>query len=115
PGIEILPVQDPLQPGDASQRLRIIDARFEGRTYTARVQGLSGRNYRVRLEVPFEVVALEGAREVARDGQTRVLEVNIPYGPAPWTPATVAVTVGKRLTATTGSVKPGLAPQRVPY
>ncbi|MBE3097566.1 MAG: hypothetical protein IMZ44_10640, partial [Planctomycetes bacterium] len=100
PGIEILPVQDALQPGDASQRLRIIDARFEDRTYTARVQGLSGRNYRVRLEVPFEVVALEGAREVARDGQTRVLEVAIPDGPVPWTPATVAVTVGKRLTAT---------------
>jgi hypothetical protein len=115
PGIEILPVQDPLQPGDPSQRLRIIDTRFEGRTYTARVQGLSGRRYRVRLEVPFEVVAIEGAREVGRDGPARVLEVDVPGGPDPWTHADVAVTIGKRVTTSTWSVKLGLAPQRVPY
>jgi glycogen debranching enzyme len=115
PGIQIAPVNEPLQVGDESQRLRIIDARFEGRTYTARLQGISGRTYRVRLDVPFEVASLEGAREVRHEGTVRELEMIFPGSPVPWADATLVVTVGKRLPGSSWSVRPGLVLQRVPY
>jgi hypothetical protein len=115
PGIEIAPVNEPLQPGDESQRLRIIDARFEGRTYTARLQGRSGRRYRVRLDVPFEVASLEGGREVRREGMVREIEIVFPESSVPWADATLVVRVGKRLPGSSWSVRPGLVLRRIPY
>jgi hypothetical protein len=97
PGIEIAPINQPLRLGDESRRLRVIDARFEGRAFTAHLQGRSGQRYRARLGVPFEVTSLEGAREVGRDGQVHELEVVFPEGPSPWGDVTLVVTVGKRL------------------
>jgi glycogen debranching enzyme len=97
PGIEIAPINQPLRLGDESWRLRVIDARFEGRSYTARLQGRSGQRYRVRLDAPFAIASLEGAREVGREGLVHELEIAFPESPAPWGDATLVVTVGRRL------------------
>jgi prophage tail gpP-like protein len=97
PGIEIAPVNDPLQPGDESRRLRIIDARLEGRTYTVRVQGRSGQRYRLRLEVPFAVATITGGHEIGQDGPARIVEVALPEDAKPWVGQTLTVTIGKRL------------------
>jgi hypothetical protein len=97
PGIEIAPINEPLQSGDEPRRLRIIDARLEGQTYTVQIQGLSGQRYRVRLDVPFAVASISGGREVGQEGFARIIEVAIPEGPSPWTSHALTVTIGKRL------------------
>jgi hypothetical protein len=83
PGITLVPLHDPMQSGDASHRLRVIDARFANDTYTARVQGLQGRTYRLLLDTQMPVAAIDGAREVGRQDGKRVIEVTFP---APGTP-----------------------------
>ena len=83
--------------GDAPQRLRIIDTRVDGGVYTARLQGLKGRTYRVRLDVPFAVTAIEGGREVTRDGRIRTIDIVIPDGPAEWVDCQLVVRLGARL------------------
>jgi len=97
PGIDLVPEQAPLMLGDAPQRLRIIDTRVEGGVYTARLQGLKGRTYNVRLDVPFGVTAIEGGREVARVGRVRWIEIVIPDGPADWIDCRLVVRLGARL------------------
>jgi glycogen debranching enzyme len=97
PGIDLVPEQAPLALGDAPQRLRIIDTRVEGGIYTARLQGLKGRTYRVRLDVPFAVAAIEGGREMARDGRVRTIEIVIPGGAAEWIDCQLIVRLGARL------------------
>ena len=96
PGIELVPVQAPLALGDESQRLRVVETAASGGTYRARLQGLRGRSYRLRLDVPFEVLAVEGGREVGRDGAWRLVEVVIPDGPGEWVDTTLAVRLGRR-------------------
>jgi len=115
PGIEMTPVNEPLQPGDPSRRLRIIDARLEGQTYTARLQGLSGQRYRVRLDVPFVVASIDGARETGQEGVSRLLDITFPDAPTPWVHQTLVVSVGKRLPGSSWSIKPGLVLRRIPY
>lgn len=90
-------------------------ARFEQQTYTARLQGLSGRCYRVRLDVPFEVTAIEGGRLTGTDGATHLLEVEFPVQPAPWAEVTVAVKVGQRRAANRPAGGRGVAPQPVAH
>jgi hypothetical protein len=96
-GIDLVPEQAPLTLGDAPQRLRIVDTRVEGSVYTARLQGRKGRTYRVRLDVPFAVAAIEGGREVGRDGRVRTIEIVIPDGAAEWIDCQLVVRLGARL------------------
>jgi hypothetical protein len=96
-GIDLVPEQAPLTLGDAPQRLRIVDTRVDGGVYRARLQGLKGRTYRVRLDVPFAVAAIEGGREVARDGRVRTIDIVIPSGPAEWVDCQLVVRLGARL------------------
>ena len=64
PGVRIVPLHAPLELGDLSSRLRVIDATLEGSTYTLRVEGRRGRSYQVRLLGPG-VVSVQGAALVA--------------------------------------------------
>jgi hypothetical protein len=97
PGIEIADMHEPLLLGDVPQRLRIIDARLDGRVYAARVQGRRGRTYQLQLTVPFQLISLEGAREIRTEGARRRVEVSLPAGEGDWTEATIRLTVGQRL------------------
>jgi hypothetical protein len=96
PGIEIAPIHEALQVGDESRRLRIIDARLEQRTFSVRVQGRSGRAYRLRLDSPFLVTSLDGARDVGADGTSRILEVTFPQSSSQWSEAAIRAKLGAR-------------------
>jgi glycogen debranching enzyme len=60
PGVRVVPLHAPLELGDVSSRLRVIDATLSGSTYTLRVEGRRGRSYRLRLLGPA-VGAVDGA------------------------------------------------------
>jgi glycogen debranching enzyme len=96
-GIEIVAEQAPLELGDTPQRLRILETTLDGRVYTARLQGRRGRTYRVRLDVPFTVAAIDGGREVGRAGRVRTVELVMPDGPSEWVDAALRVRVGPRV------------------
>ncbi len=98
PGIELAPVQGPLALGDESRRLRVVETSVAGGTYRARLQGLRGRTYRLRLDVPFEVLGVEGGKDAGRDGLSRLVEVTIPDGPGEWVDTTLSVRLGRRST-----------------
>jgi glycogen debranching enzyme len=102
PGISLQPEQAPLAVGDTSQRLRVVETRLANGTYRARLQGLRGRTYRVRLDVPFAVTAIDGGRENGRDGNWRIVEVPIPTGPGEWGDTTLTLTLGRRQAAGSG-------------
>ena len=111
PGIQMAPINDPLQLGDESSRLRIIDARLEGRVYTATVEGRRGRSYKVRLSAPFAIGTIKGAVIDQWQGATnpylapnRILQVDMPAAapaaPAPrsdWVTREIVMTIGERL------------------
>ena len=96
PGIEIAVVNDPLRLGDEPHRLRIIDALLESATYVVRLQGRGGRAYRLKIDLPFALAGLDGAREIDREGSVRTLEVVLLGGPRTWSDATVRVRLGAR-------------------
>ena len=96
-GIDLVPEQTPLALGDVSQRLRIIDTRVDGSVYSARLQGRKGRTYRVRLDVPFAVTAIEGGREVGREGRVRTIDVVVPDAATEWVDCQLIVRLGARL------------------
>jgi hypothetical protein len=58
--VRVIPLHAPLELGDVSSRLRVIDAALEGSTYTLRVEGRRGRSYQVRLIGPG-VLSVQGA------------------------------------------------------
>jgi len=65
PGVQVVPLHAPLELGDVSSRLRVIDATLDGSTYTLRVEGRRGRSYQVRLLGP-PVLSVDGATRVDR-------------------------------------------------
>jgi hypothetical protein len=112
PGVALVPLHAPLAVGDTSTRLRLIDARFENGAYTARVQGLNGRTYRLQIDTRLEVTGIEAAplpggamsdgapqpvtvREVSRDGTKRIIELAFAgptsAGATEWTDAHVII------------------------
>ena len=110
PGIQASPIHTPLALGDASARLRIIDATFEGDTYSLRVEGRRGRSYRVRLTAP-QAAAITGARIVQEPAPgssqaapgSYVIQIDMPpAGPAgsdvlrrsDWATVTITVRLG---------------------
>ena len=77
PGISIDPIEEPLKPGDPARRLRIIRTSFEDGRYVARVEGLRGRTYALRVRMPFDVAGVEGATVTAdREG---FLDLAVPF------------------------------------
>ena len=79
----MVPLHAPLELGDLSSRLRVIDAAFEGSTYTLRVEGRRGRSYQVRLLGP-PVASVEGATRIppptgsATQREGEVLQIDMP-------------------------------------
>ena len=68
PGIELTADQKPLAIGDESRRLRIVETRGRQAASTpARLQGRRGQTYRLSLDVPFEVLGIEGGKELPRE------------------------------------------------
>ncbi len=96
-GIILIPEQPPLMLGDAPQRLRIIEAQLDGDVYTVRLQGLRGRTYRVRLDVPFTVLSIDGGRETGHDGRVRTIDITVPGGRSEWIDCVLVVRIGPRL------------------
>ena len=93
--VELVPDEEPLRVGDSPRRLRVIETRFESDLYTARLQGLRGRTYRLRLDTPFPVQSISGGREVGRDGRARLIEVAIPHGAAEWVECALTVRMAR--------------------
>jgi glycogen debranching enzyme len=114
PGVQVVPIHAPLQLGDESSRLRVIDARLVGKRYTLRVEGRRGRSYQVRLSAPFVIERIDGAVVDRWQGaanpelaSARILQVDIPEsGPAAagakgrrsdWATSDIVITLGPRL------------------
>jgi hypothetical protein len=105
PGITLVPLQDPLQSGDPSHRLRVVDVRFVGGALTARVQGLCGQTYRLQVNTPLEIAGIEGrssagqdvnlaVKEIAREPGKRTIEATFaPGGADEWVDGRIAITV----------------------
>jgi glycogen debranching enzyme len=77
PGITIDPVDEPLRTGDVAKRLRILRTSFEAGHYVARMQGLTGSTYRVRLRMPFVIAGVEGGTVL--DDRGGILEIAVPF------------------------------------
>ncbi len=97
PGIELTVDQKPLTSGDESRRLRVVETRVAGNSYTARLQGRRGQTYRLSLDAPFEVLGIEGGKELPREAGLRRIEVTIPRGDREWIDTTLTVKLGKRV------------------
>jgi len=108
PGIRVVPLHEPLELGDLSSRLRVIDATLDGSVYTLRVEGRRGRSYLVRLLAPPTVsvqgaVVLPPAAGAAGTPEGQLLRIDMPPAdPASagavlrrtdWATATVRVTL----------------------
>jgi hypothetical protein len=78
PGLSLVPLHEPMQAGDDSRRLRIIDAKFVNGAYTLHVQGLRGRTYTLLLDTRLPVSAVDGGRETKREAGKRVVEIVFP-------------------------------------
>ncbi|MFB3853522.1 MAG: glycosyl hydrolase family 65 protein [Vicinamibacterales bacterium] len=97
-GFSIVPVHEPLTPGDSPHRLRIIDTTFENGIFSARLQGLRGRTYRVRLDTPVgPITLLEGGRR-DESGEpefgSQFVDIPIPEGSGEWGEVTLRVRIG---------------------
>jgi glycogen debranching enzyme len=112
PGIEVVPVQAPLQLGDVSSRLRIIDAWTDGKTYKLKVEGRRGRSYQLRMFIPFKLTTMELPNEVpplqpGASAAVRTIRVDMPpadpatTGPVlkrtDWATQVITVQLGDRL------------------
>ena len=67
PGVQVVPLHAPLELGDVSSRLRVIDATIDGAIYTLRVEGRRGRSYQVRMLGPA-IASVQGATRVGSSG-----------------------------------------------
>jgi glycogen debranching enzyme len=83
-GVLLEPIREPLRTGDRSSRLRIVEERFEDRSYVARLEGRRGRSYRLTLDTPDAIESIDGGREIHRAGNLHELEVTIPDGAEEW-------------------------------
>jgi len=75
-----------------------VETSVEGSAYRARLQGRRGRTYRVRLDVPFQVLGIEGGKDAGRDQRWRLVDVAIPDGPGEWVETTLTLRLGRRST-----------------
>jgi hypothetical protein len=49
------------------------------------------------VEVPFDVISIDGGKEVGRDGRARRVDVSIPADGGEWIDRTLTVKLGKRV------------------
>ncbi len=96
PGIEIVPIQEPLRLGNRSQRLRIISTSFDGRRYVAHVAGLRGRTYTLRASVPFTIESVTGGEVTRRDATQIELSISFDKGEGEWGEKDLVIAVGRR-------------------
>ena len=79
-----------------SQRLRIINTSFDGRRYTARLEGRRGRSYALVASIPFSIESIEGATIVKRNGSRTELIVPFDAGSGDWMGKHLVIRVGSR-------------------
>jgi len=92
PGFGIVPMHEPLEIGNESTRLRVIETKAERDTFTARLQGLRGRTYRVRVRTPYAPVNVTGG-EAGRLSGDSWTEVDVTFkGDKDWVEQTLTVT-----------------------
>lgn len=97
-GYALAPRHDPLVPGQASGRLRIVRTDVQGDEVVARVVGVRGRAYPVDLYGPRPPAGVTGARAVAGSdtrGPLR-LEVVVPPGPDEWGDTEIRIPLAHR-------------------
>ncbi len=89
-GFELVAERAPLKLGDPSGRLRIIRTSVSGKDFTATLQGVRGRTYRVRLRASSARVAITGgALRATRDGW---MEIDVTFeGERDWVQQTLTV------------------------
>jgi hypothetical protein len=96
-----------MQSGDASHRLRVIDARFANDVYTVRIQGLRGQSYRLEVDTPLEIAGIESSpvgqgfslavHEVSAEPGKRVIEVRFPADTASeWVDGEIVIRTRRR-------------------
>ena len=98
PGIEIGPIHQSLRVGDPSQRLRIMSATVADGRYVVRLEGRRGRQYRLRVFVPFAVGAITGGTVVAGEPPALEIAVQFPGEGEAWTSGELVIPLGRRLT-----------------
>lgn len=96
PGITIDPVEEPLRTGEAPQRLRILRTSFEAGRYVARVQGLSGRTYKVRLRMPFDITGVEGGTAVDDHGGIVEIAMRFEGAAGEWVSKDLSIATSRR-------------------
>ena len=96
PGIEMWPTHEALRLGDESQRMRIISTSFDGRRYTARLEGRRGRTYALVASVPFTIESIEGATIGNRNGSRMELIVPFDTGSGDWIGKDLVIHIGRR-------------------
>ncbi len=78
-GLSVEPPSVSLQPGQASDGIRIVDFTFENDMWTLDVEGVAGRTYELRLHGE-QFSRVDGASLVARDGWVSQISVTLPAG-----------------------------------
>jgi hypothetical protein len=78
-GLRVEPPAVHLEPGQKSEGLRVLDFRYQGDTWILELEGVSGRNYEMRLHgEPFSRVV--GAALFHRHESVSTLSVPFPSG-----------------------------------
>ncbi len=91
-GIELeAPIEAP-RPGGTSFNLRILGMRAEGGRVSAELEGLSGRDYTVRVHTSLPIRGIKGGERVAAD--PKQIHVSFPSADPPrWIRSTLEIEV----------------------
>jgi glycogen debranching enzyme len=79
-GAELLAPEEPLEVGQPSTSLRILDFRREGTTFVVQLEGLAGREYAVGVRSARAPASVQGAAPAVRSGAIWTLPVTIAGG-----------------------------------
>ena len=79
-GIEVIAPPERVEPGDASQDLKVLDFRREGREYVLLLEGVAGDSYTLQLRAETPVRAAIGADSFEQGDDRVTLRVTLPQG-----------------------------------
>jgi hypothetical protein len=79
-GIEVIAPPERVEPGDASQELKVLDFRRESREYVLLLEGLAGDSYTLQLRAETQVRAAIGADSFEQGEERITLRVTLPEG-----------------------------------
>lgn len=79
-GAEPAAPAEPLEVGQPSRGLRVLDFRRAGRDYVVEVEGVAGRSYALDLRVGGRIAGLRGATIEAHERERATLRVALPDG-----------------------------------